>query len=211
MSVQNLPYFLPLIELTAAIIATVYFKKYLASNEKYFLFFLWYTFLMDLTGVCLDYNSVDNNFIYEIFTVSSFLFYFYWYYLILKFKIFRKITVLLTAIFIVMTIITHTISSLGGQGYAFATGAIGILMLTLFNFYQLLNGDEVLNVKYKLSFWISTALLLFYLGIIPLILLSKYLDIKGLSNNIILLSLNIILYGCYIIGFIWTKKKYNRF
>ena len=93
---------------------------------------------MDLTGVFMDYNSVDNSFIYEIFTISSFLFYFYWYYLILKFKIFRKITVLLTAIFIVMTIITHTISSLGGQGYAFATGAIGILMLTLFNFYQLL-------------------------------------------------------------------------
>ena len=211
MSVQNFPYFLPLIELTAAIFATVYFKKYLASNEKYFLFFLWYTFFMDLTGVFMDYNSVDNSFIYEIFTVSSFLFYFYWYYLILKSKIFRKITVLLTAIFIVMTVVTFTISSLSGQGYAFSTGAIGILMLTIFHFYQLLNGDEVLNVKYKLSFWISTALLLFYLGIIPLILLSKYLDIKGLSNNIILLSLNIILYGCYIIGFIWTKKKYNRF
>jgi signal transduction histidine kinase len=117
----------------------------------------------------------------------------------------------MSVIFIAMTIITLTIPGLGGQGYAFAIGAIGILMLTFFHFYQLLNGDEVLNVKYKLSFWISTALLLFYLGSIPLILLSKYMDIRALSCNIILLSLNIILNGCYIIGFIWTKKKYNRF
>jgi hypothetical protein len=210
-SVQNFPYFLPLIELIAAIFATVYFKKYVASNEKYFLFFLWYTFLMDLTGVCLDYNLIDNSFLYEVFTVSSFLFYFYWYYLILKSNIFRRIAVFLTAIFMVMTTITLVISSLSGQGYAFSIGAIGILLLTILHFYQLLNGDEVLNVKYKLSFWISTALLLFYLGIIPLILLSKYLDIKGMSYNIIIVSLSIILYGCYIIGFIWTKKKYNRF
>jgi hypothetical protein len=210
-SVQNFTYFLPLVELIAAIFATVYFKKYSESNEKYFLYFLWFTFLIDLTGVCLDYNAINNSFIYEIYTVSSFLFYFYWYYLILKSKIFRKITFLLATIFIVMTVITLAVTSLSGQGYAFSTGAIGILMLTIFHFYQLLHGDEVLNVKYKLSFWISTALLLFYLGIIPLILLSKYLKIKGLSYNIIIFSLSIILYGCYIIGFIWTKKKYNRF
>ena len=97
------------------------------------------------------------------------------------------------------------------QGYAFVVGSLGLLVLILFHFYQLLNSNEVLIIKHKLSFWISTGLLLFYVGIIPLVLLTKTFAISTLSRNVILISLNIILYGCYIIGFIWTKKKYNRF
>ncbi|MEM7185050.1 MAG: hypothetical protein AAF466_00220, partial [Bacteroidota bacterium] len=95
--------------------------------------------------------------------------------------------------------------------YTFNTGALFVLILTVLHFYQLLNDDQVLIVKYKLSFWISTGLLLFSVGMIPLFSLSKYLDFQGAGYIITLVSLNVILYGCYIIGFIWTKKSYNHF
>ena len=203
--------YLPLVEFVAAFYATVHYKKYRASNERYFMLFLWYTFAIDFTGVMLRSFSIDNGWLYNIFTITSFLFYFYWYYSVLKRNAFKSITIVAALLFLGMTLLTYIVPGLSGQGYAFVTGATGLLILTVFNHYQLLKGDEVLILKYKLSFWISTALLLFYMGIIPFALLSKYLDMQGGTNSIILLTLNIILYGCYIIGFIWTKKEYNRF
>ncbi len=201
------------LELLAAIIATVHFKKYSFSTEKFFLYFLWYTFALEVTGAILGYVfEVKNIWLYNAFTITSFLFYFYWYHTILKRKIFKNIVIVFSIIFTVIAIVNLVYQSwLEYHMYTLIAGALFVLVLTIFHFYQLLNSDEVLIVKYKLSFWISTALLLFYMGIIPLFSLSGYIKFRGLSYLLILLSLNIILYGCYIIGFIWTKKKYNRF
>jgi hypothetical protein len=212
MNIGYVSFTFPLLELVAAIFATIYFKKYVRSNERYFLFFLWFTFLMDATGVVrAQFLSLESKLLYSIFTMTGFLFYFYWYYTILKSKTFKRVALLSATIFIIISIGVHVFPELKGQGYAFVMASICLLVLTFFHFYQLLTGDEVLVVKYKLSFWISTALLLFYIGILPLMLLAKYIEINGMNYTIILLSLNVILYGCYIIGFIWAKKKYNRF
>ncbi|WP_144439123.1 hypothetical protein [Lutibacter profundi] len=59
-----------------------------------------------------------------------------------------------------------------------------------------------------LLFWISIGLLLFYVGILPIIIMSSFLEYRGLFDYIILL-LNIIMYGCFITGFLVSKKEYN--
>lgn len=212
MNAQYLSYIFPAIELIAALFATIHFSKYKHSREQYFLYFLWLTFIMDLAGVVLgpEYTTVKTIW-YAVFTVVSFVFYFYWYYSILIRKQIRVIAIIAALLFLAVTALTYAFpAQLGGQGYAFVTGATGILVLTVCHFYQLLRSDEVLAIKYKLSFWISTALLLFYMGVMPLALLTRYIEMEAFNNTIILLSLNVILYGCYTIGFIWTKKEYNR-
>jgi hypothetical protein len=207
-------FFIPLLlELLAAVIASVTYKKYSESNEKYFLYFLWYTLLVELTGDLVGYAfSADNFWLYNGFTITSFLFYFYWYYNILKRKRFKRTIVVFTVVFLLVAIYSLIYEDWSQyHSYTFITGASFVLVLTLFHFYKLLNSDEVLIVKYKLSFWISTALLLFYMGMIPLMFLTVYADLNDVSYLIIMLSMNLILYGCYIIGFLWTKKAYNRF
>ncbi|MDT0556547.1 hypothetical protein [Patiriisocius hiemis] len=198
-------------EFIAAILATIFFRKYSNSNERYFILFLWITFLVDAIGLYSRLEDISISWLYESYTFISFMFYFYWYYTILRFREFKRLAIIFASLFTIITILTYTINSLSGKGYAFVTGSVCLLLLTFFHFYQLLKSDEVLVVKHKLSFWISTALLLFYIGIIPLMLLSKYLGFKAMSYNLVLIILNIILYGCYSIGFIWTKKKYNHF
>ena len=97
--------------------------------------------------------------------------------------------------------------------YSFIIGASFLLILTGFHLHQLLNSDYTLKIKHKLSFWITIALVLFNIGMIPFILLSKYFNvwINNSAFTIIFFILNMILYSCYIIGFTWTKKKYNHF
>ena len=210
----NYLFFIPLLlELLAAVFAGIHYKKYKNSNERYFLPFLWYTFLVEVGGAILGYIfDADNFWLYNAFTITSFLFYFYWYYTILKRQVFRKVITLFTALFVVVAGISLFYQDWSEyHSYTFIAGALFVLVLILFHFYALLNSDEVLIVKYKLSFWISTALLLFNMGMIPLMFLTEYADLKDISYLIIMLSLNLILYGCYIIGFTWTKQEYNRF
>jgi len=205
-------YIFPAIELIAALVGTWCFHKLTLPVQRYFLFFLWYTFLVEITNaILLDFFNINISWVYEIYAVTSFLFYFYWYYIILKQKLFRQVIIGCALLFIGMTIVAKVFPELmAGRGFAFVTGAAGLLTVIFLHFYALLTGDGVQIVKHKLSFWVSTALLLFHIGIIPLMLLSKYLSIEQLGYFIILMTLNLILYGCYVIGFLWMKKEYNR-
>ncbi len=213
MELTDLFYITNALQLIAAIVASVHFKKYVHSHEKYFLFFLWFTVILDGFGAFLaDVFHVNNWWLYNGFTIISFLFYFNWYYNILKRPNFKKAVVPFTVIFGIVALLSLFLDSWEQyHTYTFFAGAVFLLVLTIFHFHQLLNSNEVLIVKYKLSFWISTALLLFYMGMVPLFFLMEYTGIQLLSYIIILISLNLILYGCYIIGFLWTKKEYNRF
>lgn len=202
------------LEIVAAVSATIYFKKYRWSNERYFLYFLWFTVVIEILGGILgDVFSVDTFRLYNFYMVASFLFYLYWYYLILRTKSLKIIILIFVSLFILVVLwdlIFH--NKLGYQEYTFVTGALFTLTCTIFHFRQLLYSDEILVLKNKLSFWISTGLLLFNMGMIPLMLLSDYFDFVGNIYYIItIVFLNIILYGCYIIGFQWAKEKYNRF
>lgn len=201
------------LQLLAVIFAIVYYKKYSQSPEKYFLFFLWYTFLIDLLGAVVgDVFKQNNYWVYNSYIITSFLFYFGWYYTILRRQNFKKTVLVFAGVFIAVAIISLFLESWKEyHAFTFVVGAVFLLVLTLFHFHQLLNSDEVLIVKHKLSFWISTGLLLFYMGMIPLIFLIEYASIENINIIIILISLNLILYSLYIIGFSWTKKEYNRF
>lgn len=202
---------IPLIlELMAAGVATVRFKEYSESKERYFLHLLWFTFIIEISAAVLKHGfDIEQNVLHKVYTVVCFMFYFYWYHSILKRSSFKKTAKIFAAIYLVIYVATIAFKNyFEDQAYAFVTGAFLVLILTFCHFYQLLRSDKVLKIRYKLSFWISTALLLFYIGIIPLMLLSEYLDLKG-KVFILLFSLNVILYGCYIIGFLWTRKKYN--
>ncbi len=204
-------YLFPLIQLIAAAIGTWKFGKLTYPWEKMLVFFLWYTVFIEFGKLFLtDVFKIDVSWWWhESYNVISYLFYLYWYYCELERKWFKRVCILFTLIFVIMKVFAYIYpEQFVGSGYTFVTSAVGLLVLTLFHFFQLLRSDEVLVVKYKLSFWVSTALLLFYMGIIPLVLLSKYIDLEDTSDTIILISLNCILYGCYSIGFLWMRKSY---
>ncbi|RKN82633.1 hypothetical protein [Ulvibacterium marinum] len=213
MSISYLTYVIVLLELLSAIFAIINYKSYKDSKEKYFLYFLSFTFLADFTGSLLgDFFGVNSYWLYNLYMVISFLFFYYWYGSILNEVKHRTVVGLFTIIFLGVAIWNFVFESWElYHKYTFVAGAFFTLVCAIFHFWQLLNSDEVLEVKYKLSFWISTGLLLFNMGMIPFMLLSEYFDFSSNAYYIfIIIGLNLILYGCYSIGFLWTKEKYNR-
>ncbi|NMH88774.1 hypothetical protein [Flavivirga algicola] len=207
-----LSYSINALELIAAVVALIHYKKYVNSSEHYFLHFLWVTFFVDsIFGPLSGYFKLDNTWLYYGYTGVSFLFYYWWYHTILIEKFYKKITLALSIIFMILYGLNGL--NLEFHKYSFVVGASFVLILAGFHLHQLFNSDYTLKIKYKLSFWITIALVLFNIGMIPFILLSKYFNVwvGNAVFKIILFFLNLVLYGTYIIGFTWTKKKYNHF
>lgn len=212
MSINHL-FLITFLELVTAIIAAVLFKKYIASKEKYFLYFLWFTLIFEIIGAVMRYVFEWQTIgYYNFYILISFLFYYHWYYTIIQSKSIKNVVLIFSVLFLGVALYNLLFQSwFEYHQYTFIVGALLTLVCTIFHFWQLLHSDEILELKYKLSFWISTGLLLFNIGMVPFMLLSHHLNFKGNSYYLILITLNVILYGCYIIGFLWTKEKYNRF
>ncbi|GGD11482.1 hypothetical protein [Hyunsoonleella pacifica] len=209
-----LSYSINLFELLAVCSAAINYKKYKYSSESYFLHFLILTFIVDtiLGKLVGKYTIINNIWLYYAYTGLSFLFYFWWYHTVLKNTLQKKVIILFSVLFLLVYFVCG--SQVDYHKYVFVLGAVFLLVLTGFHLHDLINADDhALKIKYKLSFWITIALVLFNVGMIPFILLSKYFNvwIYNSAFTIILFFLNLILYGCYIIGFTWTKTKYNQF
>ena len=76
-------------------------------------------------------------------------------------------------------------------------------------FSELLKSNKVLNLKGELSFWIATGLFLFNVGFVPVEIFNKTFNAFSEVRILIIICLNVILYTCYSLGFIWAKKEEN--
>ncbi|QNM85452.1 hypothetical protein H9W90_14880 [Polaribacter pectinis] len=201
-------------EFIAALLATYHYKKYNKSTEKYFMHFLWFVFIIDfgIGGYIGKVLKTENSWVYNIYFLISFLFYFNWYYKIIQKKKFKQIVFFLAILFVFIDVYSFIFED--NKEYhikAFVFGAIINLIATLLYFSELLSSKIMIHIKYKLSFWIATALLLFNVGIIPFMIYTEEITMSNQNlYQIILISFNLILYTCYSIGFIWSKKEYNQ-
>jgi hypothetical protein len=197
-------------EFITAVLATYHYNKYNKSTEKYFMHFLWFVFIMDfgIGGYIELVLKQNNSWVYNIYFLISFLFYFYWYYSIIKKTTFKQLVLFLAVTFVILDIFCFVV--IGNNQYhisAFIFGAIINLIATLFYFSELLASKIVIHLKHKLSFWIATALMLFNVVMIPfMIYIDTITRVDYPNYQYLLISLNLILYSCYSIGFIWSKK-----
>ena len=96
------------------------------------------------------------------------------------------------------------------QLLAYITGAVLLLFCIVLYYIEILSTSKVLIIDRDLLFWVSVGLLLFYVGYIPIKLTRIYFEYQDnlfFSLRIIHRLLIVILNACFIIGFLWTKKK----
>ncbi|MEE9349237.1 MAG: hypothetical protein V3U80_04260 [Flavobacteriaceae bacterium] len=194
-----------IIQGAACIAAILYYPKYKHSSQRYFVYFLSYVVLNEILGYLVSANGYANWFLYNIFTIVSFSFYFYWFFAILKEK---KMVILLSILFSVSIFYALIYEDFFSAIWSIplTVGTIIILILATIFYRNLLNKTEVVNFKRSQKFWIVSGLLIFYLGFLPIQLFMFTLSIKGIPIRIMITILNIILYGCYIKSFLCLKK-----
>ncbi|MDP3313893.1 hypothetical protein [Lutibacter sp.] len=92
--------------------------------------------------------------------------------------------------------------------YNIIVSSILIVLSVMLYFIELLKSDAVLKLNTSIYFWISIGVLFFNIGMIPICVIAELINYNGVFD-IIILSLNIIMAGCFITGFIVSKKEYN--
>lgn len=198
----------------ASIIGFFFIKKFKKTKYIYFIYFLIYTFITELLAYVLgSIILIKNNPVYNLYALVSFFFYFTFYKNLFKNKINKIIMSVFIGLYILFSIIDITIfktdylSDFISNNIVF--GSI-LLTITLILFLiEIINNETVIfNIKKIFIFWVSVGALLFYIGVIPIIITSKLLNFNGLYDSI-LTGLNIIMYGSFSLGYILSDKKYN--
>lgn len=145
------------------------------------------------------------------FLIIVFFLYLCYYYQLLYLPLLKKIQGGILALFILnILIMFFTEDNLLGH-FSFNMFYINILLLMfsiILFLYQTFNSDKILEIKNYLPFWISVALLIFFIGCIPISFFRT-----TVSENIyffILFMLNMISNGIFILGLLWNQQDRSR-
>ena len=177
-------------------------KFYKDGKQRFFLHFMVYVIITEIVAYTITFfPQYDNDFVYNIFTLVSFLFYFFWYYKLLISK--RILINLLSISFIIVNIISIIKGSFFAEILSFPVlvGALSVVLLTSLMFVKIIRDKESINYKKSQKFWLATGLLIFYVGYLPLPFFLNVLDAYSFTYGFLMMLLNILLYGCFIIAF----------
>ncbi len=144
---------------------------------KHFAWFLLFTALVETTGYYLARQSINNHWLYNLFTVVQFFFLAFIYYQAIDAARVKKAILVLSCLFLALCLVTAFL----WQGwktfdqYLFAAGGMIILLWIGLYFIQLMMNPQFPELKQYPMFWISVGLLFYFIGITPFYSLMDYL------------------------------------
>ncbi|WP_335729183.1 hypothetical protein [Psychroserpens sp.] len=218
------------VEFIAAISGTYYLKKNKNSVLKIFVFYLWLTFFVELIGEYsgLMRNNYDKEWFIKlknsVFCKNMWLYNIYSFLSIGLLGVFysgllsnKSLKILIRAIVIfysIFSIFYYTFTDaffVLGLPYDDILASVIVSIYVISYFIELMNSEYILQY-YKLpSFYISVALLLWYLCVTPLFIFNAYFrEVNAdfvIFRYLLLLFINICTYLCFAFGFWYSLKK----
>lgn len=219
-----------MVEIMAAIFGSYYISKNPDSVIKIFVYYLWITVCVEIMGLYgyLLLNNYDmewyvklknspfcsNYWLYNIYEFLAIGFIGLFYFNLMTSKIFKNS---IRVIFIAYTIFAFSFFTftdaffIKSLPYSFIFRTVSISVYLIFYFVELMRSEEFLNF-YKLpSFYISIALLIWYLSVTPLFIFDSYFH--AMNSKFVefrakfLLFINIFTYLCITFGFWYALKQ----
>ncbi|MET3034711.1 hypothetical protein ABXT08_01295 [Chryseobacterium sp. NRRL B-14859] len=154
-------------------------------------------------------TSLPTDVFYVIgFLMVVFFLYLLYYFQLLYIPILKKIQAVILALFVlnIMVMFYKEEDLLHHFSFTMLYVDILLLMFSIILFlYQTFNSDKILGLNNYLPFWVSVALLIFFIGSIPILYFRM-----TISENIyffILFMLNLISNGILLLGLVWKKQE----
>lgn len=205
-----------------------YYKKIGGRQALWLVYFLGATFCVEVISYYTEYvetveflkplnetNYRDNYWLFNIFMIISAAFYTYYFRSTLRSKKLKLLLWGLLWVYVLGSIIYLLSTDILFVYYSPFTVIIGALLIMLsiaFFYLELLSSNLILEVNKTLPFYISVAVLIFYLCTTPLFIYSTYFsetsnpEFVDLSVQIMIIT-NTIMYSLYTIGFLVCSRK----
>jgi hypothetical protein len=177
------------------------------STEQYFLYYISYIVLNEIIAKVLTNTNLGNYIVYNMYDVVTYLFFIYWFYTLLNKKVWILILGIMYLIGLSYNIFFTEESILGLLTMNVYVGTFVILILSVSYFASLLQSKEAINYIELPAFWITTGLLIFQIGYLPI---HYILKIDSFNPTVLYASitlLNILQYGFFTKGFLCYKKE----
>ncbi len=203
------------IALLSAIIATLGYRKYSMGKAKYFLFAIWFIALTEFSYKIVYYQILKEQ--HKVFFIANlhFLiigsFYLLWFRFLIKDRkkrqaiLFMFLTLML--FFIINSMFIEPFLEI--QNYTFGVAAIFVILTILLFFIEILNTEKILQFERSVYFWFSLGILIFWAPFIPLWFTNEYFGFLGPTYVISIFVLNLLMHLFFIIGILWSKRKFN--
>ena len=203
--------FLSVISL-AFISSVIKYNEYKNTIFKYFTFLLGITLLIEIAAFVLRYYIlIPNSVVYNIFIPIVNLFYLQFYKRLFNSKKNKQLMDVFSILFIVTYLVELLVIKKNFLNtmytYSLVTGAVFILITLILFLIEIINNEKIINNIHKsLIFWISVGSLLFYVGIIPMFIVSSNIIYPKLYTYIITI-LNVVMYSTFTIGYFVSNPK----
>ncbi|GAA4809508.1 hypothetical protein [Litoribaculum gwangyangense] len=217
------------IEFLAALTGILLLKSYKLSNVKYFIFFLCfltigdisnsYTSLIRNNGILsfLESTVFINNYWWSTlyWKIGAILFFVFYFRKILKTEVFRKTLKFSGFIFLIISIACIVINWEHFFSRFFPIisimGALIIFLCTSFYFFEVLKSDKILTFYKTINFYISGAIFIWWLIITPIVFYDIYGEHRDMTyinlRRYIYLFANLIMYSTFTFALIWCKPQ----
>ncbi|WP_143017380.1 hypothetical protein [Catalinimonas alkaloidigena] len=166
-------------------------------------------------GTSLAWQGINNHWVYNIFIFVEFNFLNYIYYRTIRNRRLKMVA----GVYSLAYPVYFLINLIGVQGwqtfntYPYVVGCIGIVLMVVKYFVELLIDPVFPDLKRQPMFWISTGLLFYCLGNIPMYGMINYLihNFPVIARNffIIGMMLNIVKFTFYIAGFLCGARAHG--
>jgi hypothetical protein len=180
---------------------------------KLFLFFIAYSLTTEILGFVIGVLYEINTYpINNGWILVSHFFYLFFFLSLLKSAFKRNIVKYGIVCYTIYTLINISFFSDYLTEFLDINSIVGgilIVISIMIYFSELVQSDGILNLKKSMFFWISLGALFFYIGVIPVDVIAKFINF-GVALRVITLLLNLLMAGFFITGFIVSEKEYNR-
>jgi len=192
-------------------VALFQFNKFKTSPIKYVVYFIGYVFISETIANSYLSNGMSTVIINNVYSIAYTFFNLFFYSILIKNNRAKKIGNIMMFIFSIGLLINqlffqefeHKL-----QTYTFILGLFLVTILVFIYLSEIMNSDKIFKLTNTSEFWISIGIIIFNFGFIPVLVVAELIRWEGIYNYI-LLFVNVIMYSCFITGFIISKKEYN--
>lgn len=197
------------IQILALAVGFKYKSRFKDPAVLYFLYYLVFVVLNQLAELLNRYLLELPRFIfYNIYDIVTFLFFLYWFNRVLKKKTFLYIVGSLYLIALGVSLYFENIVY-NTMDINTIAGTIMTLILVMYFYAGLLRKNEVVTFTADPRFWISTGLMIFYIGFLPILIVLNIDGFNATHIDVVILALNVLMYGCFIRAFLCYRTMKN--
>lgn len=201
--------------LLSGCIGLISMHKLPGKKAKFLVILIWFSVAIELVGYYFTYwTGLLNYYVYNFYMFVSFS-----AYILLLRSLLLKINYRMTAVyFLILFVVSFFLNIMYFKEdanrsftYSFAIGVLLVLILSCLYLVEIFNSDKILNFKRSVFFWYIMGILVFHVPFTPFMLAINWFLIKQDDSvfSLVLFILNFLAHSCFIIGFLWSEKKYN--